>query len=489
MDRGRKTSILVTASGVLLLLTHAAAWQLGRRPRTTGGEQAIVLSTTARDSTPSPADLVRLGREQEAAKLAASREQEELEKLSWPEQVDAARAKLPADADFPALVREGMVAAKASGGYASASTVAAFGKWLDLDSDAALNFIGKANRQHRTAPFRFEIGRWLGQGNEHRLDELVKRFPQAVWPLHLGAQELCSDRGADFALAMAAGMAKPLDRLWLLDDCLDAKQWQGHLARIPDLLTDPRAIQRFLSTITKDDDAAILLDEIRTAGFTPEDVTLAETRIAETAEYTRKREHEEEVSRKEQEESASALERQLGLAGLNLFDRDTPSKEQQLEKFAPGFADAYADLGDGRQSVTELLALVQHAWPSASDPAVAADLRRMLFDTAFIADPLRTLQQARAAGGDYQEEAANRLDQLSPEMAIRVLSAHPEIMRDREEEASSLYFFRFQDWQEIDPEGCRQALLTVPDELLRTQWLARFDDHEKWIRQRSGGGP
>ncbi|MCW1925279.1 hypothetical protein OKA05_22150 [Luteolibacter arcticus] len=489
MARGWKIDILITVGGVLLLLSHVAAWQLGRRPRTAAAGQAEVLSIGTREFTPGPADLVRLGREHEAAVLAATREQRELEKLPWPEQVDAARAKLPTDADFAALVREGMAAAKTSRGYASAETVAAFGNWLGLDPDAALDFIGRASRRQRIDPFRFEIGRWLGQGNEHRLDELVKRFPQAAWPLHQGAQELCHKRGADFALEMAASLTKPQDRLWLVDDCLDAKQWQGHLARVPAVLADPRVIRRFLSSISGDEDAAILLDEIRAAGFPPEDVAQAEARIARNEEYASNRKREEEKDRKQREESASALTRQLGLAGTNPFDRDIPSEEQQLEKLAPGFTDALADLCDGRQSMEEVLALVQRSWPTAfSDPTVAADLRSMLFDAAFITDPLGTLQEARATGRDFNQEAENQLDRLSPEMTIRVLTAYPEIIQEKEQAAFSLYFHRFKPWQNIDPEGCRHALLAVPDEVLRTQFLESYDSHAEEMRAK-GGGP
>jgi hypothetical protein len=110
----------------------------------------------------------------------------------------------------------------------------------------------------------------------------------------------------------------------------------------------------------------------------------------------------------------------------------------------------------------------------------------MLFDTAFIADPLNTLQQARAVGGNYIEEAERRIYRLSPEMAIRVLTAHPEILQDRKEAASLLYFHLFYRWQEDDTEGCRQTLLTVPDELLRAKWLEELDSQ---MGQRSGGGP
>lgn len=468
----------------MLFLTHAAAWRLGCSPHTSAAEQAEVRPTPTSDPIPGTDDLVRIGREHEAA----NQEQRELKKLPWPDQVAAARAKIPADADLPTLVREGMAAAKARGDYASAETVAAFGKWLGLDPDAALEFIGNARRGQSTDPFRFEIGNWLGQGSWSRLDELVERFPQAAWPLHQGAQALCYDRGADFALKMASSLEDPSGRLWLLEDCLEAKQWQGHLARIPDLLVDPGAVRRFLSSISGDEDAAVLLDEIRTAGFRPGDVAQVEKRIADRAEVARHWNFNEEEDRKRLEASASALTRKLGLAGTNVFDEDTPSEEEQLEKLAPGFTDDLADLCDGRMSMKDVLARIQRSWPPAADPAVEEDLRTILFAAAFTGDPLGTLQAARMTGWDYNKEAVRALDQLSPEMALRVLSTHPDILQDDETVDFILYSSLFEPWQETDPEACRQALLAVPVELLRTQLLECFDDHEEMMRPRPGGG-
>lgn len=476
--------ILITAGGVLLSLSHAAAWQLGRKPRAAAAQHADFLSTPTSDSTASPADLVRLGREYEAT----TREQREQEKLPWRDQVAAARAKLPADANFAALVREGMAAARVNRDYASAQTVAAFGRWLDLAPDAALEFIGNINRGQSTDPFRFEIGRWLGQGNERRFDELVKRFPRAAWPLRQAAQELCAVRGAGFALEMAASLEKPADRLWLLGDCLDAKQWQGHLAGVSALLSDPQAIRQFLSSITRDEDAAVLLNEIRAAGFPPDDVTQAETRMAERAEEASRREFEKEKDRKEREKSASALRRQLGLAGTSHFDRDSPSEEQQLERVAPGFADAYADLRDGRQSMEGVLALVKRSWPPASDSTVEKNLRSMLFDVAFTADALDTVKAARAAGWDCDSEVENGVEWLPPEMVIRLLEVHPDILQDKEGAAFQLYFRLFDHWQEVDPEDCRRFIQAVPDELLRTRWLERFDSNADKMST-IGGGP
>jgi hypothetical protein len=467
----------------LLFLTHAVAWRLGCRPHTSAAEQAEVRPTPTSDPIPGTDDLVRIGREHEAA----NQEQRELKKLPWPDQVAAARAKIPADADLPTLVREGMAAAKARGDYASAETVAAFGKWLGLDPDAALGFIGNARRGQSTDPFRFEIGDWLGRGNEGRFDELVERFPQAAWPLRQGAQALCRDRGADFALKMAARLEDPSGRLWLLEDCLEAKQWQGHLARIPELLVDPGAVRRFLSSISGDEDAAVLLDEIRTAGFRPEDVAQMEKRLADRAEEARHREREEERDRNEREKSASALERQLGLPEFSPFARDRPSSEQQLEKLAPGFTDDLADLCDGRKSMKDVLARIQRSWPPAADPAVEEDLRTIIFAAAFTGDPLVTLQAARKAGWDCDQSAVNALDQLSPEMALRVLSTHPDILQDDETVDFILYSSLFEPWQETDPEACRQALLAVPGELLRTQLLECFDEHEEMMRPRPGG--
>jgi hypothetical protein len=483
MDGGGKIFILLTCSSALLLLSHGAAWQLGCKSRKAAAGQAEVFPTRTSDPVPGTEDLVRIGREQEAA----AREQRELEKLPWPDQVAAARAKIPADADLPALVREGMAAAKASSEYASAETVAAFGKWLGVDPDAALEFIGKANFGQSTDPFRFEIGDWLGQGKEARFGALVKRFPQAAWPLRQGAQALCRDRGADFALEMAANLEDPSDRLWLLHECFDAKQWQGHLARVPALLNDPGAVRHFLSSISGDADVAILLDEIRAAGFPPGDVAQVEKRIADRAEEALNREREEERDRDEREESASALERELGLPKFSPFAGDTPSSEQQLEKLAPGFTDALADLCDGRQSMEDVLARVQRSWPPAADPAVEEDLRRMIFDAAFTGDPLGTLRAARKAGWDCNQSAVNGLDRLSPEMALRVLTTHPDILEKEELEFFSLYSHRFESWQETDPETCRQALLAMPDEVVRTKLLEEFDQHEEMMRPLPGG--
>ncbi|MCW1883684.1 hypothetical protein OKA04_03025 [Luteolibacter flavescens] len=234
-----------------------------------------------REAIPSPTDLVSLGREQEAANLAATREQRELKELSWLDQVAAAREKLPPDADFAALAKAGMAAAKATREHASAETVAAFGKWLELDPDAALDFFGKASHNQSTDAFRFELGDWLGKGNEYRFGELTKRFPRAALALRQGAQALCHDRGADFTLQMASGLADPSKRLWLLYDCLEAEQWQGHLAKIPALLGDRQATRKLLSSIFGSEDSEILLAEIRDAGFAADDVALVETQVAE----------------------------------------------------------------------------------------------------------------------------------------------------------------------------------------------------------------
>lgn len=489
----RSTSVLLPAAGVLLLLSHAAAWHLGRRDGSvtaSSAHPAAPVSTIVTDPAAAFADLIRTGREHEAARQAAEELKRWEEDTPWRVQVAAARAKIPADADVAALAREGMAAAKRDSDDPSAETVAAFGLWLGMDSDAALDHIGRASRTQVTEAFRFEIADWLGQaGNQGRFGDLTKRFPQAAWPLHLGAQALCHERGAGCALEMATSLTEPRDRLWLLKDCLDAEQWRGHLARVPALFTDPRLARQLLSSIASEENAAILLDELRTAGFPPEAVELVETSVVENAEYARRREVEEEADRKRRAESASALTRQLGLAGANVFDKDTPSEEQQLDKLAPGFADALADLRDGRQSMQEVLAHVQRTWPPAADPAVAAELREMLFETAFTADPVGTLQAARTAGWDFDKHAVANLNYLSPDMILRVITARPELLQDRESEVSSLFFFRFQDWLATDPDACRQALLGLPDEVevLRTQWLQEFDGRAKMAAEMRGG--
>lgn len=486
MARGRTTKILITAGGVLLLLSHAAAWQLGRRAHgaSTSTASAAASSTQAHgDSGSSLADLVRAGREHEAAeqlkRAAANR--------PWPEEIAAARAALPADADIPALVRTGIATANGNREGPSAETAAAFGRWLELDPDAAIDFIGRGRGNWRAYALQCEMGRWLGEGNQHRLDGLTKRFPRSWQTLVESAQILCKDRGPDFAVELASSLQERAYRMFLLTDCLPPEQWRGHLAKVPALFPEPQDACYFLDALMGKEGADVLLDEIRGAGFPPDVLAKLDASQAKRQEYARNRAREKEEDEKRRAANArppTPLEQQLSEAAEGGTGGDSDSLEKKLEKVVPGFAEACADLQDGRLSMAEVLAQVQKAWPPASDAEVTRELRGLLFRSAFAADPLGTLQ---AAGEDFNDEAASGLNQLTPEMMVRVVTAHPGLLQGEEgEDYGWLCEHALDEWRAVDPEGCREALQRIPDEVLRTQWLRQFDASEE--REKEGGG-
>ncbi|MCW1883686.1 hypothetical protein OKA04_03035 [Luteolibacter flavescens] len=137
-----------------------------------------------------------------------------------------------------------------------------------------------------------------------------------------------------------------------------------------------------------------------------------------------------------------------------------------------------ADLCDGRQTEEDVLALVQRTWPPASDPAVATNLRRMVFNAVFMADPLNALQETPTTEEEPGREVAHSLEVLPPEVAIRVLTVHPDLLQGDPNIVYSIYVFHIAKWQDFDPVGCRRALLAVPDESLRTQLLEEYTRRE-----------
>lgn len=484
MARGGKTALLITAGGVLLALSHTAVWKLGRQEghgstiHPQAGAEAFSNKTEAAAWT--PADLLRMGREHEAAALAAEQAEREKPEVPWEEQVAAARAKLPPGADLAKLVREGMAAVEKTRDKPSAVTTAAFGKWLEADPDAALDFLGRASRYDLVSRLQEELEHWLAAGNYPRLGEWIGRFPMAREALMGCAGYLAKMRGADFALEMAKGPLSPWDRINLLIEA-SPEQWRGHLAQAAATLS-PRDAASFLFEL-KREGKADLLDEVCGAGFPAEAVANFERALArEKEEETRLAES--PLSQEQTPRTPQPLEEQVRDAAAD-HNQGFGTPPQDLKQVMPGFDDACADLRDGRLTVEQVVTQLQEAWPAAANPTTANDLRILLFRIAFPTDPVAALQGTGAAGSgpDFPGEARRYLNLLAPELIARVLEAKPELFDPADAKLADIFHINFSDWYQEAPQACVEALKHFPDENLKARWLEEFS------RKEEGGKP
>lgn len=422
-----------------------------------------------------------MGREHETAALAAEQAERDVPVISWEEEVAAARAKLPPGADFAAMVREGMAAVAHEREGPSAETAAAFGKWLEADPDAALDFMGRASRFELVSRLQGELERWLGsQGNHRRLGELVRRFPMAREELLECATMLGQRHGVEFLLEMARTLDSSADRMEILIYHDSAAQWQGHLAQAAAAL-DPRDARAFLCQLDGEK-VADLLDEVRSAGFTVEGVAAFEQGMADRQDRA-SRLGEYRPPRKELP-ARKALEEQVRAAAQRHPNSGGPP--QDLSQVMPGFDDAVADLRDGRLTVAQVLSQVQAAWPTAESPAVANDMRVLLYRIACDVDPLTALQEASSAGWDFdvRGQTVENVALLSAYQLARLAEARPEwFAAGGDPDLAHLCGIRFRNWHGEAPQACEEALQRFPNEALRAQMLEEFSKEEE-----EGGG-
>lgn len=495
MGRGRRIPLFLTGGSVLLFLSHAAIWQLGSKSGSAASaRQAEAAFTTANQArnpnSPSPsaaaiAELVRLGRGHDAAQQARWDAWAEEGERPWEERVAAARAKLPANADIPAMVKKGMLAQKGNEGNPPPEIAAAFGKWLEMDPAAALDYLGRTGNRQGVEMLILPLADWLAAGDPHKLADWIQRFPRARQSLLDSADQLCQARGVDFTLELAMSLQDPDQRMSLLPGSLRREQWQGHLAQLAPQLS-PEQAETFLSDLTYGGKRVDLLDEIRTAGFPPS----ALARLEELVVHKRAEEAEYQANKAEEEAKANAnppyivhapLETQVRGAVMSsgLFGDTSPAG---LHEVMPGYKDACDDLRDGRISVEEMLAQMKQAWPGAA--SVEPELRTLFFRMAFPTDPAGSLRAAHAAGqGDELEvEAATFLKRLNPEQTARVLTEFPQLLKEQDQHSAEIVRQSFGIWYYQAPQSCMAALQRMPEGPLRNSLL------EEYRKIQEGGG-
>lgn len=480
MARGwkkNKTPLLIATGGVLLVLSHAAAWHLGSVEKTNSTPHLPTPpSPKEADPTWTPAELLRRGREHEAAILAAEEAWRNQAEDPWQTRVEKARAELAADADVAALVRRGMAAAKHEREGPTAETAAAFGKWLELDPDAALDFLGRTSRDQIVSRLQGQVEHWLGQGNHTRLDELMKRFPMARTALLECAQGLCGERGADFLLDMARAMPDAEQRMELLCHSVDIEQWQGHLSKVARLL-GPREAEYFVGVIAFRDDDRILLDEIRAAGFPAEAVAGIKARDAVQEEKPEPPAAETAKSAAEREaEVVAELERGLQPRAAAAFEGAGYRSLLPLRDLWPGYDHKLADLRDGRCTADDFLTELKAAWPGAAK--MEGGLRVAVLENFFEQQPVAAVRwfSAASGGADWMDSVAPGIRCLNPEQMVPLVEEFPALLED--EGALANINILFHKWHDEDPARCRAALLRFPHAETRELLLGVFSADE-----------
>lgn len=503
MALGRKTHtpLLLTSGGVLLVMTHAVAWRMGSKQGLAGpglSQTAATTTSSAKEADPSwtPTELLRRGREQQAAILAAEEADRVPPEDPWQTQVDKARVALAADADvdFAKLARDGMAAVKDKREGPSAETAAAFGKWLDMDPDAALDFLGRTSRDQLVSRLQGQVERWLGEGHYRQLAELMQRFPMAKTALLECAQGLCQARGADFLLERAKEMPDREDRMELICHSLTPKQWTGQLAKLAPVLS-PKEAEIFVAALTyrpsggfirikpghRMEDEYPTAEEFRAAGFPADVVEVAERAEARREEYRQEaaRPHAEKEAEHEAETIAE-LEDDIRQRAEEGFETNFHSP-LTLASAWPGYTDKLADLRDGRCTADELLAELKANWAAAAK--LEKELRFTIFQDFFESQPVEAVRWWAANGGEHwNHKVIPGMSELKPEQMARVLEAFPELA----ETEDSYPTLQFEEWYDEDPVACLEALRRFPNVELRDHLLELYQMREQ--EKKNAGG-
>lgn len=425
--------VFLTAITVGLALSHAAAWWLGCAFQ----DQPAVSSNRA----PSPAadnptqwttaELLRRGREREAAREAKCEAEAEEEDRPYAEKLAEAQAKIPPGTDLRDYLAKALARRK-WGEDPDMQAIAAFGMWLERDPAAAVEWAGLTGRDIDLKVFTTELAHWLDASGCRELGDFYKRFPLAVSLLLDAAKELAAEREPAQALAVAAAVPDPGERLRMINSIFfgeDPKSLQGQVAAVRAMLGE-KECHRFLIDLllrggTQAED---LLDEIRAAGFS--DLLLAKFEGS----LEEKRESDKEKERESQQDTA--------LPPL----RDVPNT-RELE----------SAIASGRLAPEESIALIAKTWPEASTPEGAAEFRKSLADSLYSKVPLEMLHWLRECGTQEQwrkqfNYGFGGMSTLQPEQIEGVLAELPAGMELGESERNGISR-RFQDWFGEDPDG------------------------------------
>lgn len=362
---------------------------------------------------------------------------------AWKDEVEAARRKIPPDADLAALVKKAVDGMSLSDDDFEAETHAAFGLWLDRDPAAALAWLGLTNCDRSMYPLGSELERWMVAGGYRQLQDYIDRCPLAAGLLKEAADRLASERGPDLALEIGAVLKDPLDRCNLFANSFDEpEEFTGRLARLRSVMNEWEAQSFLRGTLSQTLPTAALLEEIRTAGFPPAALAKYEEWFTEAS----------KPEPLEPEPDPSAV------ATIPRFEiRSADQDVAEIGSFVPGFMEWHEAVKNGRMAPGELFSRVREAWPEAAGKE--QNIRRVIARAAIPADPVGALRWLREAGTEeeWRKGLSGELSGINPEQIAAVLADLPpgtELTEDSRNDITR----DLASWRQSDPEGYAAAM-------------------------------
>lgn len=483
----RRGTILLFTTG--LLLSHAGMAWLGKSA-----------AGAARESAPSPQGATGPGEsntnpwtvsalrgriaERERKQAAKAAEDEKHPEPTWLEEIEAARAAMPAGTDFAALLAKALEAMPPDGNDFSAEAVAAFGLWLERDPTAAMAWMGLTGRDRTMYDFDSELERWMKAGADRQLDDYLKRFPLATMLLMEAAGEVAEDRGPDYALELAATLTNAQARNEFLDSALDSDHFAGRLAKLRALMNDTRAGEfltgevRYMGLPAPD-----FLAEIRAAGFPPAAL----------------QEYEQWLANRTEEDAA---EQAAAPTPEELAQRVREGSYSALVEALPDLREWCTAVDEGRLTPEELLSRAREAWPQAA--TAESRVRSFVATETMAADPVGTMRWLRETGTEeeWRKVLDGSLHGLNAEQMAAVLADLPP-GTELKETSSGWITGELMTWLRSDPEAYaaahgqmagderNQSFLKLMDEVRaeEEQRAASEDQENEDAVSGEGGGP
>ncbi len=485
----RRGSVCLGSVTLVLVLSHGAAWWLGSAfpegPATSSNR-----STGPAAAGPAPwstAELLRRGRERDAALEAKADAEQQEEDRPYAERLAEARAKIPPGTDLRDYLAKA-IASRKRGEEIDMQAIAAFGMWLERDPAAAVEWAGLTDRDTYMKAFTTELAHWLDAGECRQLGDLYKRFPLAKSLLLDAAKELAGEREPAQALAVAAAVPDPGERLRMIDAIFSGEEEQslkGHVAAVRAMLGEKECYS-FLSNVLDRDGPQVqdLLDEIRAAGFSAELLAKFEQAVEQKREFDREKEKEKEERSQEEEHESN---QEIGLPAMN--------------DWVPDFEELESSITSGRLAPEESIALIAATWPVANTPEGAAEIRERLAGYLSHKAPLEMLRWLRESGTQEQwrKQLADCLGYsgyLKPEQIEGVIAELPAGTELGERERDSITA-QFREWFDKDPDGYLAAAQRIEAEdekegldtrpLMHQLMLAARDSQQAYWKKRWEG--
>ena len=440
---------MMRAGWVILLLvaSHGAALWLGaqRHGDAPVEKKEISSPVVAADGRAQFKDLLE---------RAAARDDDD--GLDFEERIQAARERMPADADLLAILEAGTID---PGANFTPETVAALGVWFDRDAMAALHWLARFYEENEGSEFDTEITRYFSRGGIDQLRRFIDAEPGIREYLIARAVEMLAegeDEGKGGRILKVAGtLAAGADRVELLTGAFqDPDQLEGNLAAISAMLDRSGAVaflneygnRRFTS----------LLDEVRAAGFPEAAVRRFEEACHDEPKGKLGRNN---VKMLPALTNADFIGSGSGTGSSILPPLPLPT-DDHAEELAEELAEWRQRVAMGRSTPAEFFAYLKSTKPAG--PGGERDLVRTVLEAGLDSDPLGTVAWLRETGAGWREELMRyHLGFLPPEMMARLAVDFPEEDELAEEFRSGVQR-DYRRWLAADREACWQSIEALP---------------------------